>query len=151
MAARDSSGTHVWLVLMKAYRSMERHAARSMEAHKLAFSDFKILEALLHKGPLLVNNIGRRIQLTSGAITTAVDRMEERRLVVRGSVDTDRRARRVSLTPAGRALITKVFEQHKARMDEAATGLDRGEREQLIDLLKKLGATAEAGLETGDG
>jgi MarR family transcriptional regulator, 2-MHQ and catechol-resistance regulon repressor len=67
----DSSGTHLYLVLMKAYRTMARHAHRSIAAHDLGFSDFTILEALLHKGPMLVNEIGRRIELTSGSITTA--------------------------------------------------------------------------------
>ena len=80
----DSSGTHLYLVLMKAHRTMARHAHRSIAAHDLGFSDFTILEALLHKGPMLVNEIGRRIELTSGSITTAVDRLEARaRLRVR--------------------------------------------------------------------
>jgi hypothetical protein len=44
---------------MKAHRSMARHAQRSIGAHDIGFSDFTILEALLHKGPMLVNEIGR--------------------------------------------------------------------------------------------
>jgi hypothetical protein len=56
----DSSGTHLWLVLMRAHRSMARHAQRSIAAHDIGFSDSTILEALLHKGPMLVNEIGRR-------------------------------------------------------------------------------------------
>src|SRR5947208_7519360 len=87
----DSSGTHLYLVLMKAHRTMARHAHRSIAAHDLGFSDFTILEALLHKGPMLVNEIGRRIELTSGSITTAVDRLEARGLVER-SADTDDRS-----------------------------------------------------------
>jgi MarR family 2-MHQ and catechol resistance regulon transcriptional repressor len=68
---------------------MARHAHRSIAAHDLGFSDFTILEALLHKGPMLVNEIGRRIELTSGSITTAVDRLE-----ARGLVERSRRCRR---------------------------------------------------------
>src|SRR5467141_1263422 len=92
----DSSGTHLWLVLMKAYRSMARHAQRSIAAHDIGLSDFAILEALLHKGPMLVNEIGRRIQLTSGSITTAIDRLEARGLVER-SADALTRAERETL------------------------------------------------------
>ena len=142
----DSSGTHVWLVLMKAHRAMARHAQRSMAAHEMGLTDFSILEVLLHKGPLLVNEIGRRVQLTSGSVTTAVDRLEARALVERSADADDRRAKKVSLTRAGRALITKVFDDHKANLDAAATGLTRDEREELIALLKKLGTTAEAKL-----
>lgn len=147
----DSSGTHLWLVLMKAHRAVARHAQRSIAAHDIGFSDFTILEALLHKGPMLVNDIGRRIDLTSGSITTAIDRLEERGLVLRSADAADRRARRVSLTRSGRALITRIFEKHKASLEQAAHGLTRAERVTLIGLLKKLGLTAEAQRPGSDG
>jgi len=140
----DSSGTHLWLVLMKAYRSMAGHAQRSIAAHDIGLSDFAILEALLHKGPMLVNEIGRRIQLTSGSITTAIDRLEARGLVERSADAGDRRVKKVALTRSGRALITRIFDKHKADLDDAADGLTRAERETLIALLKKLGMTADA-------
>ena len=140
----DSSGTHLWLVLMKAHRSMARHAQRSIAAHDIGLSDFGILEALLHKGPMLVNEIGRRIQLTSGSITSAVDRLEARGLIERSADAGDRRAKKVSLTRSGRALITRIFDKHKADLDTAGEGLTRAERETLIALLKKLGTTADA-------
>src|ERR1700686_4823242 len=73
--ATDVSGTHLWLVLMKAHRALERLAIRSIESFAVGLSDFAIMELLLHKGPQPVNEIGRRIALTSGAITTAVDRL----------------------------------------------------------------------------
>jgi len=146
----DSSGTHLWLVLMKAHRTIARHAQRSIAAHDIGFSDFTILEVLLHKGPMLVNEIGRRIDLTSGSITTAIDRLEERGLVQRSLDAADRRARRVSLTRAGRALITRIFEKHEANLDLAAHGLTRAERATLIALLKKLGLTAQAKLPGSD-
>src|SRR5438552_18090436 len=108
---------------MKAHRTMARHAHRSIAAHDLGFSDFTILEVLLHKGPMLVNEIGRRIHLTSGSITTAIDRLEQRELVERAADAADRRAKQVSLTRSGRALITRIFEKHKAALDAAAEGL----------------------------
>ena len=109
-------------------------------------NSFTILEALLHKGPMLVNEIGRRIELTSGSITTAVDRLEERGLVERFADAGDRRARQVSLTRSGRALITRIFDRHKSVLDAAADGLKRAEREKLIALLRKLGLSAQAKL-----
>jgi MarR family transcriptional regulator, 2-MHQ and catechol-resistance regulon repressor len=139
----DTSGTHLWLVLMKAQRTLARHAKRSIEGLELCFSDFVILELLLHRGPQPVNAIGRRIELTSGAITTAVDRLEARGLVARTDDAEDRRVRTVSLTKEGRRQITAAFEQHKRSMNRAASGLTSGERASLIALVKKLGTTAE--------
>src|SRR2546427_501805 len=85
----DISGTHLWLVLMKAHRTLERLATRSIESSEVGLSDFAIMEMLLHKGPQPVNEIGRRVELTSGAITTAVDRLESRGLVTREAHSSD--------------------------------------------------------------
>src|SRR5690242_18797369 len=107
--AAGASGTHVWLVLMKAHRALQKVAIQSIESLGVGLSDFGVMALLLHKGPQPVNEIGRRIQLTSGAITTAVDRLEARTLVAREAHPTDRRARIVRLTPEGKAQAAKLF------------------------------------------
>src|SRR6266487_3631524 len=140
--AADISGTHLWLVMMKAHRALERLATRSIESSEVGLSDFAVLEMLLHKGPQPVNEIGRRIELTSGAITTAVDRLESRGLVAREAHPSDRRARIVRLTAAGEQQAAKIFASHKAAMDSAARGLSKTERATLIELLRKLGTSA---------
>src|SRR5438105_3795540 len=139
--AADASGTHLWLVMMKAHRTLERLATRSIESSEVGLSDFAVMEMLLHKGPQPVNEIGRRVELTSGAITTAVDRLESRGLVTREAHPSDRRARIVRLTAAGEEQAAKVFAVHKAAMDLAARGLSKTERATLIELLKKLGTS----------
>lgn len=139
-----TSGIHLWLVLMKAHRALARHAARSIVPFRLGHSDFAILELLLHKGPQKVNEIGRRVDLTSGSITSAVDRLEDRGFVARGFDAADRRSRIVRLTAKGRAHIEKVFVEHEAALEEGARGLTKAERETAIRLLKKLGTSADA-------
>jgi MarR family 2-MHQ and catechol resistance regulon transcriptional repressor len=138
------TGTHLWLVLMKAHRTLQRSATRSIESSEVGLSDFAVMEMLLHKGPQPVNEIGRRVELTSGAITTAVDRLESRGLVTREAHPSDRRARIVRLTAAGEKQAAEIFAGHKAAMDLAASGLSKTERATLIDLLKKLGTSAGA-------
>src|SRR5436190_3043448 len=142
--AADVSGTHLWLVLMKAHRALERLATQSIESSEVCLSDFGIMELLLHKGPQPVNEIGRRVELTSGAITTAVDRLESRDLVTREAHPSDRRARIVRLTAAGEKQAAEIFAVHKAAMNLAASGLSKTERATLIELLKKLGISAAA-------
>ena len=143
----ETSAIHTWLVLMKAHRTLARHATRSIEAADMCFSDFAILEALLHKGPQAVSELGRRIDLTSGSMTTAVDRLERRQLVKRADHATDRRTWVVHLTPEGEALIRKVFARHEDAMERAMRGLSKTERATLADLLKRLGTSAEDQLE----
>jgi MarR family transcriptional regulator, 2-MHQ and catechol-resistance regulon repressor len=142
-AASKNSGVHLWLVLMKAYRALSRHAIKSIEPSGLGQSDFAVLEILLSKGPQKVNDIGRRVDLTSGSITTAIDRLEARGLVAREHDEVDRRARVVRLTPGGRAHISGVFAKHAAALEAASSGLTKAERASLIALLKKLGIAAE--------
>ena len=122
----DRSGVHVWLVLMKAHRSLVRHAERSIVALDMCISDFGVLEVLLHKGPQSVSEIGRRVALTSGSITTAIDRLAQRGLVARAAHASDRRARVVDLTPDGKALITHVFATHTAGHGSCRRGLVEG-------------------------
>src|SRR5262245_49452064 len=135
----DQSAIHTWLVLMKTHRTLARHATRSIEALHMCFSDFAILEALLHKGPQSVRELGRRIDLTSGSMTTAIDRLEARTLVARADHATDRRTWVIHLTAEGKALISKVFAGHEDAMERAMGGLSRTERATLTDLLRRLG------------
>jgi MarR family 2-MHQ and catechol resistance regulon transcriptional repressor len=128
---------------MKAHGTLKRHAERSIEALAMCLSDFAILEALLHKGPQSVRDLGRRIDLTSGSMTTAIDRLETRGLVARTDHATDRRAWVIHLTPEGKALISKAFAEHEHAMDRAMRALTKSERATLTDLLKRLGTTAE--------
>jgi MarR family transcriptional regulator, 2-MHQ and catechol-resistance regulon repressor len=143
---QDTSGVHVWLVLMKAFRALAVHAQESLNLSGagLGDSDFRVLEVLLHKGPLPVNTIGPNVWLTPGSISVAVDRLEKKALVKRKNTD-DRRVRLVELTAKGRALITKAFGEHAAAMEEAAGVLSKEERLMLLRLLKKLGKGGEDG------
>src|SRR5882724_7339067 len=139
----DSSGVHLWLVLMKAFQALIPHAASSIKRTELGDSDFRVLEALLHKGPLPVNTIGPKVWLTPGSISVAVDRLVKKGLVSRKDHPDDRRVRRVELTAKGRALITRGFREHAAAMENAVGVLSKSERLTLLRLLKKLGKSAE--------
>jgi len=137
------SGVHLWLVLWKASRAVEAYAERSITDLEMCGSDFAVLEALLHKGPLPVNEIGRKVLLTSGSITVAVDRLEKKGLVERRAHGTDRRARVVHLTREGKTLITRAYGQHAADLERLASqSLTANERATLIRLLKKVGYKA---------
>ena len=138
----EASGIHLWLVLWKAYESVRRHADRHIQSLGLGFSDFAVLEALLHKGPTPVNRIGNMVHLTSGSITAAIDRLEAKSLVQRCSHASDRRARMVHLTESGRRLIECAFANHAEALEKATRGLTPQERGQAVLLLKKLGLAA---------
>jgi MarR family 2-MHQ and catechol resistance regulon transcriptional repressor len=105
----------------------------------LGLSDFGVLEALLHKGPLPVSALGKKVLLTSGSMTAAVDRLERRGLVERKFNASDRRARIVSLTAEGARLVRQAFDVHARDMEKAFAPLSKAEKDSLANLLRKVG------------
>ncbi len=140
---RPPTGAQVWLTLWKASHAVETRALESIEHTGLCFSDFGVLEALLHKGPLPVSVIGQKVLLTTGSITTAVDRLAERGLVERKPDPRDGRVRLVWLTRKGRALIEPAFARHAADLNRLVSVLSGQDRETLVALLIRLGTHAE--------
>src|SRR4030081_1333572 len=124
---QDSAGVHVWLVFTKAFQALLPHAAGSIKRTELGDSDFRVLEALLHKGPLPVNTVGPKVWLTPGSISVAVDRLVKKGFVSRKGHARDRRVREVQLTRKGRALITRGFREHAAAMEKVANALSKNE------------------------
>jgi len=141
---QSTQGVHLWLLLWKAAKAMETMARRSVEATGLCLSDFGILEALLHKGPLSVSVLGKTVLLSSGSITAAVDRLQREGLVKRANSQTDRRSRIVHLTSAGTKLIRRLFAEHARDMEHAFSPLTKSEREATGNLLRKLGRAVES-------
>ena len=145
------SGVHVFLVLWKAASAIQSYAEESISELEMCGSDFAVLEALLHKGPLRINEIGRKVLLTSGSITVAVDRLVKKGLVERRAHRTDRRAMIVHLSKEGRKLITRAYAGHATDMERlASASLTMAERKTLIRLLKKIGYEAAGASEQSE-
>src|SRR5436190_6647551 len=131
MKKDTSTPVHAWLVMMKAMQAITRYAVADLEKSGLGDSDFRVLEVLLHKGPLPVNVIGPKVNLTPGSISVAVDRLLARGLVSRAESSQDRRVRIVALTPRGKAVITPIFKEHVATIEKVFAGVSRDELRQL--------------------
>src|SRR5882757_1567568 len=113
---------HTWLVMLKAMQALSRYAMAGLEKSGLGDSDFRVLEVLLHKGPLPVNVIGPNVNLTPGSISVAVDRLLAKGLVSRVECSEDRRVRMVALTPRGRSVIAPIFRKHIATIEKVFAG-----------------------------
>src|SRR5579871_3089660 len=144
MADETQKPDHVWLVMIKAMRALTRYAAAGIEDTGLGDSDFRVLEVLLHKGPLPVNTIGPIVDLTTGSISIAVDRLFEKGLVSRVESTEDRRVRIVALTARGRDLIGSAFRKHAGQMRKVFSELSPEELRVLEAALKKVGKRAVA-------
>ena len=137
------TGSHLRLVLSRAAKAVEQVDQTSISDTGLNLSDFMILEALLHKGPLAINSIGEKVLLTSGSMTAAANRLSERGLITRNQDPADGRCYNLHLTTEGRRLIEAAYAVHAENLERMATILSDTERKELMRLLKKLGRHAQ--------
>ena len=125
--------------LMRAAESVTNRVGRHMSAAGLTISQFGVLEALLHKGPLCQRDIATKILKSTGNITLVIDNLEKQELVTRERSTEDRRYFTVSLTEAGKELIDTAFASVEAAIIAEMGALTVAEQETLGQLCKKLG------------
>ncbi|HUF14112.1 MAG TPA: MarR family transcriptional regulator [Longimicrobiales bacterium] len=132
----------LWVVLARAAAAVRRHAVADQERHGLSEGEFAVLEALYHKGPMLLVEVQRKILVSSGGITYLVDRLAGKGLAERRPCATDRRASYAALTKEGERLIRSIFPAHGQAIARAVSGLTDAEKRQAVKLLRKLGLSA---------
>jgi MarR family 2-MHQ and catechol resistance regulon transcriptional repressor len=142
----EASAPALWVVLARAYHSMAAFVERSVAALDIGLSDFMILEALLHKGPLTMSELCEAALITNASMTAAIDRLEERKFVERVASKGDRRVRRVQLTSQGTTLIKRLYARHERDLDEVMAGISPAERAELRRGLKAIGLAAHGKL-----
>ena len=131
-----------WIALARAHNAVAARATADVARHDLTVAEFGVLEALYHKGPMLLSEVQRRILVSSGGITYLVDRLVKRGLVERRDCPGDRRARLAALTTAGEELVARIFPEHAAVIRDAMAGLKREEKRHATRLLHALLAGA---------
>lgn len=132
----------LWIVLARAHQALQRHAVADQERHGLSEGEFAVLEALYHKGPMLLVEVQRKVLVSSGGITYLVDRLVRKGLAERRPCATDRRASYAALTPRGERLIAEIFPAHARAIVHAVSGLSDAEKRLAVKLLRKLGLEA---------
>ncbi len=139
----DTTSAALWVVLARAYHSMAAFVEQSVSALGIGLSDFMILEALLHKGPLTMSALCDAALIANASMTAAIDRLEEKKFLERVAHQTDRRVRLVQLTTDGRELIKRLYPRHERDLDELMSVLSPVERTELRRTLKLVGLTAK--------
>lgn len=142
-AKKAPKATHAWLVTIKASQAIARYLRPSMSAECLGESDFRVLEVLLHKGPMPVNGIGPKVDLNPGSVSVAVDRLYKKGLVSRDECPSDRRVRTVALTEKGKQVFQPVFRRHSAQIENIFKDVSAQELQTFETVLKKIGRRAE--------
>lgn len=144
---KSLTAPQLWTVLAKCHRSLTQLVEHSIGSTGLCLSDFMVLEALIHKGPLTITEIQGKILLASGSMTAAIDRVEKKGLIVRKTTTEDRRARVLELTVKGRKIAETAFKSHAADLEALFSALSEAEKIHLYGPLRKLGYAAAERME----
>jgi MarR family transcriptional regulator, 2-MHQ and catechol-resistance regulon repressor len=144
MSKSSRDPVHCWLIWVKAFHTAAKYLYAGLAETGIDDTDFRILEALLNKGPLPVNTIGPKVYLTPGSISVAIDRLFDRGLVRRVESPEDRRVRIVSLTAKGKDLIAPIFRKHAAEIRKVFADASPKELRTLETTLKKIGKRAQS-------
>lgn len=133
-----------YIKLSRAAAAVEARINRHLSDVDLSISQFGVLEALYHLGPMHQGDLAGKILKTSGNLTLVVENLAKRGLVERRRDPQDRRYVRILPTDAGRRLIADFFPQHAARVEATFAALDPDEQATLAALCRKLGLAATA-------
>lgn len=129
----------LYIKLSRAAESVNQRVNRHLQDVHLTVSQFGVLEALYHLGPLTPGQLCDKILRSTGNLTLVIDNLAKRGLVARHQNPEDRRSTIVELTAAGRDLITTLLPVHVQTIVEDVAVLSPAEQEQLAVLCRKLG------------
>lgn len=145
LSAEQQRALQLWVKLSRAHNAISARAAADISRHGLTLAEFGILEALYHRGPMLLGEVQRCILVSSGGITFLVDRLSTKGLVERQQCENDKRARYAVLTADGERLVSEIFPVHAAVIAEAVAGLNENEIAVASRLLRQMGLAAANG------
>jgi MarR family transcriptional regulator, 2-MHQ and catechol-resistance regulon repressor len=137
-----SQSLKLFIVLSRAYKAINEHVNKVIQASGLNPTEFAVLELLYHKGDQPMQQIGGKILLASGSITYVVDKLEQKGLLIRIACPNDRRVTFAQITEKGKDFIQEIFPEHALQIHSLMSSLTDSEKLEAIELLKKLGLPA---------
>ena len=128
-----------FVVLMKSSKSVMDIIEKDIRTYGMKTSQFIVLKALYHKGKLTIQQISEAVLIKTGSITYVIDQLEMKGWLKREPCQKDRRVVYIPLTNNGKQIMEEIFPKHWAVIEEIFSVLSVEEKEQMIDILKKVG------------
>lgn len=132
----------LWVVMNRAIRAITDRLEQQVQQHELTMSEFSVLEALYHKGPLPLGEIGNRVLRSGGSMTYIIDKLEKRGLLRRTACPNDRRSIHAVLTDEGVEKMAIVFPEHANLINDLMHGISAADQDTTINLIRGLGLSA---------
>ncbi|WP_319755541.1 MarR family winged helix-turn-helix transcriptional regulator [uncultured Sphaerochaeta sp.] len=129
------------VTLSRCFQSVRRREMRTIKQVGLTAAQFGVLEILYHKGNLRIGEILEGTLSTGGNMTVVIENLEKTGFVVRYPDPQDGRASLIRITEKGFQLVENMFPGHVANIGGIFSVLSTEEKQQLVELLKKLGSS----------
>lgn len=142
-SSRERRALAAYINLLRATNTVSSQAMKQLDSHGVTPSQFAVLEALHHIGPMCLSELARKILRTSGNLTMVVDNLEKSGMVKRVQSASDRRFVSVEITDKGRKLVSGIFPEHAAEVTRLMSRLTAEEQDSLRELCRKLGTAEE--------
>ncbi len=136
---KEVTALNTYIKLVRAVESLNQRLYPFLSKHSLTESQFAVLEALYHLGPLNQRELSDKLLRSPGNITMVIDNLEKRNFVKRERGELDRRHYIIHLTPAGREFIKKIFPEHLDSIVKEINVLSEEEQCQLQRMCKEIG------------
>jgi len=140
----ELSAAKLFIVFARAFRSVDAYIQARIASRGIYMSDFAVLEALVHKGPLTAKAIAQKIHMSEVSVTPSVRRLETLGYVRRRSDGgANGSPKTIELTPPGHKLIREIYRRHAGDIERVMHPLSSEERLELYHVSKKLGLHSE--------
>ena len=138
---KEMIALNTFIKLVRAGESTLSRVSEALSKSKLTESQYAILDALYHIGPLFQRDLGNKLLKTGRNITLVIDNLEKRKLVIREMRAEDRRYFTIHLTKQGKSLFQKVFPGYLKAVIEEMQKLSKSDQLELQRLCKVIGLT----------
>lgn len=124
-------------LLVHAYKIEEKAILKDTDK-SLTISEIHVLKEIPGERPKTMSVVAEGLQISVGALTTAMDKLTEKGYVKRFRGKTDRRTMKVMLTPKGKEAYKAHSNFHTAMVEAAIKGLDDDEKQALLETLMRV-------------
>lgn len=130
--------TSLWVRFLRFSLLSHKQLENDLEKLDLTPPQFYVLATIGYAGGLPFGEIGAKMMVTVSNLTGIVDRLEEKKLVIRKRDDNDRRVVHVLLTERGAKLYKSTIPLFEKSVSRIFSSLDKSQQRELSALFRKL-------------
>jgi len=134
----------VLVELRRIIRATDMQSKRMVKSCGLTIPQVMVLRAIAELGDVTVRRVAGHVSLSQATVTTILDRLETRELVIRVRSATDKRVVNARLTESGKAILDSAPTLLHERFIERFDGLRRTEQVEILGSLQRIAEMMDA-------